>query len=87
MLPLPQLAIACFVGKITSPGGGEFQLGLATGLTAISVGLLLASIVFGVIALSGLRKYGWRGILIRSVVGTTYSAIILGSWIRFFLLP
>lgn len=46
----------------------------------ISVCVLAASIVYGVIA-PGLRRHGWRGILIRAVVGIAFSLSLLSYWL------
>ena len=46
--------------------------------------LLSASIVCGLLALTGIRKHGYRGILLRSIVGLAFSGAVLGYWIWLF---
>jgi hypothetical protein len=46
--------------------------------------LLAASAVCGLIALTGIPKHGYRGILVRSIVGLAFSGAVLGYWIFLF---
>jgi hypothetical protein len=79
----PMVAIAMNVAAMKAVQ--DYAMGSMV-IGGVSALFMLASPVFGVIALAGIRRHGTRGILVRSIIGIGLSTVCIASGVFVFLL-